>query len=220
MKRITLTLLITMMVLLGIVPVAGAANANDTVTINVNNQSSFEYSMLFLNGTTLVKGGSAHALGWVSFTGPAGVYEYFIDRDDGIASWHGYVNAYRGAEFTITDDSTGTPVLSMITTSSSSSSSSSPSPATSYVVEPGDRLVDIAQSMSVTTQFLAAANHLGTGDAITIGQVLYSDRWVVQAGETLSQIASKSGVSANVLAPANNLPNMNFISVGQTLFFP
>jgi len=214
------------MVLLGIVPVAGAATANDTVTINVNNQSSFEYSMLFLNGTTLVKGGSAHAWGWVSFTGPAGVYEYFIDRDDGIASWHGYVNAFSGAEFTITDDSTGTPVLSMITTSSSSSSSSSPtspsssSPSTSYVVEPGDRLEEIAQVMSVTTQFLAAANHLGTGDAITIGQVLYSDRWVVQPGETLSQIASKSGVSVNALAPANNLPNMHFISVGQTLFFP
>lgn len=217
MKRITLTLIITTIVLLGIVPVAGAAPANDTVTINVNNQSSYEYRMLFLNGTTLVKDGSAHAWGWVSFTGPAGVYEYFIDRDDGIASWHGYVDAYSGAEFTITDDSTGTPVLSMITTSSLSSSQSSP---TSYVVEPRDRLVDIAQVMSVTPQFLAAANHLGTGDAITIGQVLYSDRWVVQPGETLSQIASKSGVSVNVLAPANNLPNMHFISVGQTLFFP
>jgi len=217
MKRITITLIMTTMVLLGIVPVAGAAPANDTVTINVNNQSSYEYSMLFLNGTTLVKDGSAHAWGWLSFTGPAGVYEYFIDRDDGIASWHGYVDAYSGAEFTITDDSTGTPVLSMITTSSLSSSQSSP---TSYVVEPGDRLVDIAQVMSVTPQFLAAANHLGTGDAITVGQVLYSDRWVVHPGETLSQIASKSGVSVNALAPANNLPNMHFISVGQTLFFP
>jgi uncharacterized alpha/beta hydrolase family protein len=53
MKRITLPLIIMAIVLLGITSVAGAAVPDDTVTINVNNRSSYEYSMLFLHGPCL-----------------------------------------------------------------------------------------------------------------------------------------------------------------------
>ncbi len=81
MKRIAIILIFTAIVLLGIAPVAAAAE--DAGTININNRSSYEYSMLFLNGTTSVNSSSAHAFGWVSFDGPAGLYEYFIDRADG-----------------------------------------------------------------------------------------------------------------------------------------
>ncbi len=217
MKRITLLLIITAIVLLGIVPVAGAAVPDNTVTINVNNRSSYEYSMLFLNGTTAVNISSAHAFGWVSFNGPAGLYEYFIDRADGF-SFHGYVNIAPGSttELLLSSGSTTDPELSMTTVPSLIPAQSS----TRYVVQRGDNLVDIAQSMGVTPQFLAAANHLGTGDAISVGQVLYSDRCVAQAGETLSQLARLLGLSVDELAAVNNLTNMHFLSVGQVLFFP
>jgi len=80
--------------------------------------------------------------------------------------------------------------------------------------------VDIAQVMDGTPQFLAAANHLGNGDAIIVGQVLYSDRYTVQTGDALSQIAHKLGVSVDALAAANNLTNIHFITNGQVLIIP
>jgi LysM repeat protein len=216
MKRITATLIITAIVLLGIIPVAAAAD--DTVTINVNNLSSYEYSMLFLQGTTLVKDSSAHAHGWVSFSGPAGLYEYFIDRVDGF-SFHGYVNIAAGSttEFRLETGPTVAPVLSMTTATTVSATPPSP---TSYIVQAGDKLVDIAQVMGVTPEFLAAANHIANANAISVVQVLYSDRYTVHTGDTLSQIASKLGVSADSLAAVNNLSDRNFLSNGHVLTIP
>ena len=222
MKHITAILIITAIVLLGIIPVAAAADSTITipdepVTINVNNRSSYEYSMLFLNGTTAVNYSSAHAFGWVSFSGPAGLYEYFIDRADGF-SFHGYLNIAAGStiELRLAPGPTTAPVLSM-TTAPSLVPALLP---TRYVVQRGDKLVDIAGVMGVTPEFLAAANHLGNADSISVGQGLYSDRYTVQAGETLSQIARKLGVSVDALAAANNLTHRHFILNGQGLTIP
>ena len=109
-----------------------------------------------------------------------------------------------------------------------------------YVVQPGDRLVDIAARYGVTASALVRANGLANPDTIFVGQRLTipgssvstptpggssgatpdagrSVTYSVQRGDTLAAIARKYGVSMAALQQANGLKNPNLIWVGQRL---
>ncbi len=110
-----------------------------------------------------------------------------------------------------------------------------------YVVQPGDRLVDIAARHGVTVSALVQANSLTNSDTIFAGQRLTipagsvstpvsgasavpgtgaSTKYTVQRGDTLAAIARKYGVSVAALQQANALRNPDIIWAGQRLVIP
>lgn len=103
----------------------------------------------------------------------------------------------------------------------------------SYVVQPGDTLSEIAQQHGITTAALAAANSITNRDHVWVGQRLVIPgagttapadapaatpaTVVVQTGDTLAKIAALYGTTWTALAAANGLTNANHIYVGQVL---
>ena len=110
-----------------------------------------------------------------------------------------------------------------------------------YVVQPGDRLTDIAARHGVTVSAVVQANGLINSDTIFVGQRLtipagsastpapvvsatpgagQSTKYTVQRGDTLAAIARKYGVSMAALQQANSLRNPDLIWAGQRLVIP
>lgn len=95
-----------------------------------------------------------------------------------------------------------------------------------YTVEPGDTLADIAAWYDVTLQDLMATNGLSDPNFIFVGQTLTipgaaaMGYYTVQPGDTLADIAAKLGTSVQALASANNLGDVDTIYVGQVLNVP
>lgn len=110
-----------------------------------------------------------------------------------------------------------------------------------YVVQPGDRLVDIAARYGVTVSAVVQANGLSDSNTILAGQRLtipaaslstpapqmsgipgtgQSTKYTVQRGDTLAAIARKFGVSVAALQQANDLRNPDIIWAGQRLVIP
>lgn len=110
-----------------------------------------------------------------------------------------------------------------------------------YVVQPGDRLTDIAARYGVTASVLVQANGLANSDTIFVGQRLtipagsvstpapqasgmpgtgQDTKYTVQRGDTLAAIARKFGVSMAALQQANDLRNPDIIWAGQRLVIP
>ncbi len=95
-----------------------------------------------------------------------------------------------------------------------------------YTVETGDTLANIAVWYDVTLQDLMAANGLSDPDFIFVGQTLIipgtaaMGYYTVQPGDTLADIAAKLGTSVQALASANNLSDVDTIYVGQVLNVP
>ncbi len=110
-----------------------------------------------------------------------------------------------------------------------------------YVVQPGDRLIDIAARHGVTVSALVQANGLTNSDTIFVGQRLtipagnvstpvpvasgtpgagQSTTYTVQRGDTLAAIARKHGVSLAALQQANAIRNPDIIWAGQRLVIP
>ena len=95
-----------------------------------------------------------------------------------------------------------------------------------YTVQPGDTLADIAAGYDVTLQDLMTANGLSDPDFIFVGQTLTipgaaaMGYYTVQPGDTLADIAAKLGTSVQALASANNLSDVDTIYVGQVLNVP
>lgn len=110
--------------------------------------------------------------------------------------------------------------------------SSSPAGAqTSYTVQHGDTLSQIALSLNTTVVELVEANDLADEDDIQVGQVLVFSglsqelithsqdiaSYEVLAGDTIGEIAVRFGVSASALAKNNHISNANSIQVGEIL---
>jgi LysM repeat protein len=110
---------------------------------------------------------------------------------------------------------------------------------TSYIVQPGDTLVSIAEALGIRADALAAENGITNVEIIHVGQELLlpnpagtatprppSDtppvpvNHVVQSGETLGSIARKYGISASSIARANQITSPDLVSVGMTLAIP
>ncbi len=102
-----------------------------------------------------------------------------------------------------------------------------PAPAyQTYVVQPGDTLIALAERFDTTVDELKSLNNL-TSDTLRIGQELRVPQpaqtyatYVVKQGDTLSSIAAAFDVTPEEIARANNLSNQNLLRVGQTLRIP
>jgi len=95
-----------------------------------------------------------------------------------------------------------------------------------YLVEPGDTLKDLAERFGVSVATIAAANKISDPDQISVGQelivlptsgLLYS----IQPGETLGTVASKYGVEPSSIAAVNQIaPQAEQPLSGQKLVVP
>lgn len=118
-----------------------------------------------------------------------------------------------------------------------------PSAATAaHVVAPGDTVWALARRHGVSVDAIIAANGLGPGALIRVGQTLSipgaasgtaptaaaptaaptasSTTVTVRAGDTLAALARRHGTTVGALAQANALADVNLIRVGQMLTVP
>jgi LysM repeat protein len=135
-----------------------------------------------------------------------------------------------------TSTPTNTPVVVVVTATPGGSGGTTPPSSTTYVVQFGDTLSQIAQRFNTTVRTLAQLNGIVNVNSIQVGQVLRLPgsgsgdppaptpapvtRYVVQPGDSLYRISLLHGVSIAELIQANNITNPNFIFVGQTLIIP
>ena len=104
-----------------------------------------------------------------------------------------------------------------------SGGSTPPSGTTTYTVQRGDTLSEIAERFGTTVSALVLANNIADRDRIYPGQVLIIpvggcvDNYIVQRGDTLSEIAQRFGTTVARLASLNNSRNPDRIYIGQVL---
>ena len=104
-----------------------------------------------------------------------------------------------------------------------SGGSTPPSGTTTYTVQRGDTLSEIAARYGTTVSALVLANNIADRDRIYPGQVLIIpaggcvDNYIVQRGDTLSEIAQRFGTTVARLASLNNIRNTDRIYIGQVL---
>jgi LysM repeat protein len=101
---------------------------------------------------------------------------------------------------------------------------------TTYVVQPGDWVYNIARKFNVSPNSIIEANDLRPPYSLRIGQTLTipggttpppgGNVYIVQRGDTLYSIARRYGKSVAAIAEANHLVNLHFIFVGQRLVIP
>lgn len=98
--------------------------------------------------------------------------------------------------------------------------------ASSYTVQAGNDLYQIARANGTTVAALAAANDIANPNLIYPGQVINltsgattaaSVSYTVQLGDTLTSIAAAHGTTVAALVAANNITNPNLIYAGSTL---
>lgn len=99
---------------------------------------------------------------------------------------------------------------------------------TTYIVQAGDTLSEIAQRFGTTYQHLAAINGISNPDIIHVGDRIVIDGvvspqssddeyYTIQPGDTLSGIAERYGTSYQCLAYINGISDPNKIYVGDTI---
>lgn len=102
------------------------------------------------------------------------------------------------------------------------------SSGTTYIVQSGDTLSEIAQRFGTTYQSLAAINNISDPNRIYPGQEICIDGtaptsnaseeyYTIQPGDTLSGIAERYGTSYQYLAYINGISNPNKIYAGDTI---
>jgi LysM repeat protein len=105
--------------------------------------------------------------------------------------------------------------------------------ASTYTVQRGDKLYEIAQRFGVDINCLARVNRLTNPARIAVGQVLQVDpcivqgggaaplpvrqNYVVQRGDLFNEIARTFGLDALCLARVNRIATPDFLIVGETL---
>ena len=97
---------------------------------------------------------------------------------------------------------------------------------TTYIVQAGDTLSEIAQRFGTTYQHLAAINGISNPDIIHVGQEIHIDGtapaasaeyYTIQSGDTLSSIATRYGTTWQWLAEVNGISEPNLIYPGNTI---
>ncbi|MDQ2729796.1 MAG: LysM peptidoglycan-binding domain-containing protein, partial [Actinomycetota bacterium] len=91
--------------------------------------------------------------------------------------------------------------------------------ASSYTVRAGDTLSAVAQQYGMAVSMLASANGIANADHVSTGQVLTVNLppYSVRSGDTLTAIAVRYGRSVAALASTNGIADANAITVGQVL---
>lgn len=96
---------------------------------------------------------------------------------------------------------------------------------TTYIVQAGDTLSEIATRYGTTYQHLAAINGISNPDIIHVGQEIHIDGseptsdeyYTIQPGDTLSGIASTYGTTWQWLAEINGIDTPDLIHPGTTI---
>jgi LysM repeat protein len=110
---------------------------------------------------------------------------------------------------------------------------------TTYVIQPGDTLSEIAVKHGISLQDLAAANDISDPNLIFFGRELtipqqdmssqpsttgaastVGNTYVIQPGDNLWNLSERFGVSWEELARMNDISNPSLIISGQTLMIP
>ena len=101
-----------------------------------------------------------------------------------------------------------------------------------YIVQPGDRLADLAARVGAPADCIARANGIQVSASLRAGQALTIPRaclsysvnpqaaprpYTVQRGDRLNAIASRFNAPMQCLVLVNNLPSANIIRAGQRL---
>jgi lysozyme len=141
---------------------------------------------------------------------------------------------YVGQRLLVKEQSSSTTAPSAPANNTPTSNSS----ATSYTVQSGENLSEIAAKFGTNWQALARLNNISNPNRIYVGQVLRlsagtssnnpsssaaqpaattSGTYTVKSGDNLSKIANQFGTNYEALARLNNLSNPNRIYVGQVL---
>jgi beta-lactamase class A len=111
--------------------------------------------------------------------------------------------------------------------------------AATYVIQPGDTLLNIAGVTGVPMDKIVGLNGLTDPDVIIAGKILKLQpgaaadqaaaaaaaptgpaRYTVKGGDTLWDIATANGVGLDALIKANNLSDADKLSIGQQLALP
>ena len=96
---------------------------------------------------------------------------------------------------------------------------------TTYEVQPGDVLWQIAERFGLRTETLLWANDLPNPDLILVGQKLTIPpvdgvMYTVRPDDNLADIAQRYGVDANAIVAANKLPSPDQLVAGVDIFLP
>ena len=157
-------------------------------------------------------------------TPPSGAVTYTVQRNDNlteIAARFGTTVAELVRLNNIADPNLIYPGQVLVIRESGGSTP--PSGTTTYTVQRGDTLSEIAERFGTTVSALVLANNIADRDLIYPGQVLIIpaggcvDNYIVQRGDTLSEIAERFGTTVARLASLNNIRNTDRIYVGQVL---
>lgn len=124
----------------------------------------------------------------------------------------------------------GTPAKSGSSTDSSNSAI-----ASTYKVQSGDTLIDIAKKLGVSSADIANLNRFNANSRLIAGQTIkvpatdtqverklnnQSVKYTVQSGDSLTSVANKYGISIDELATANNLSRTAGLIRGKTITIP
>ena len=106
-----------------------------------------------------------------------------------------------------------------------------PTGSTTYIVQSGDTLSEIAQKFNTTVAKIAADNNIKNVDLIYPGQKLIINRpgsssgsldmkelYIVRYGDTLSEIAQRFNTTVEEIAAYNNIYDVNMIYAGQIIY--
>ena len=102
---------------------------------------------------------------------------------------------------------------------------------TTYTVQPGDWVYNIARKFGVHPNSIIEANGLRPPYSLHVGQTLTipaggtlpgdgGNVYIVKPGDTLYSIARRYGKTVTAIADANHLVSIHFIFVGQRLVIP
>lgn len=104
-------------------------------------------------------------------------------------------------------------------------------PNSTYIVQRGDTLSNIAYRYNTTVSELQSLNDISNPDFLQIGQVIringeasnipeQTSQYTVQPGESLSVIAQRFGTTVSELQSLNDISNPDYLQVGQVLTVP
>ncbi|HIR08587.1 MAG TPA: LysM peptidoglycan-binding domain-containing protein, partial [Candidatus Pullichristensenella stercoripullorum] len=166
-------------------------------------------------------------------TPPSGAVTYTVQRNDNlteIAARFGTTVAELVRLNNIADPNLIYPGQVLIIRESGGSTP--PSGATTYTVQRGDNLTEIAARFGTTVAELVRLNNIADPNLIYPGQVLViresggstppsgTTTYTVQRGDTLSEIAERFGTTVSALVMANNIADRDRIYPGQVLVIP